>query len=58
MFGFVIDMLIISLVIIGGMAFMGTIINGLGNVLFGSNKGRFTDTDEATTTGWKRVGGK
>ncbi|MGO4889352.1 hypothetical protein ACJ2A9_16510 [Anaerobacillus sp. MEB173] len=56
--GFFIDFLILALLVVGGMAFMGEIVNGIGHLLFGGKKGRFTNKTADTSAGWKKVGGR
>lgn len=59
MIGYITDLTIVALLIIGITAFMGVISNGLGEKVFGGKrKSEFVDKSASIQTGWKTVGGK
>lgn len=56
--GYILDLTIIALLVIGITAVMGVVTNGIGVKFFGGNKKNlFVDKSERIQTGWKSVGG-
>lgn len=56
--GYIMDITIVAVLIIGITALMGVILNGIGTKIFGGkNKSEFVDKSEKIQTGWKSVGG-
>ncbi|WP_019153232.1 hypothetical protein [Robertmurraya massiliosenegalensis] len=56
--GYIMDLTIVAVLIIGITALMGVILNGIGTKIFGGkNKSEFVDKSEKIQTGWKSVGG-
>ena len=54
-----IDLAILGALVVGSVAFMGTITNVAGMKIFGGkNVHRFTNKTDQITNGWKKVGGK
>ena len=54
-----IDLAILAVLIIGSVAFMGTITNEIGmKILGGKNVYRYRNKTLEITKGWKQVGGK
>jgi hypothetical protein len=59
MVGYITDLTIVALLIIGITALMGVLTNGFGEkVLGGKNRSEFVDQSAKFQTGWKSVGGK
>ncbi|UII57020.1 hypothetical protein LS684_06155 [Cytobacillus spongiae] len=59
MVGYVTDLTIVALLVIGFTAFLGVFTNGIGEKLFGGKRRtEFVDQSERFQTGWKSVGGK
>lgn len=59
MIGYITDLTIVALLIIGFTAFLGVLTNGIGEKVFGGkNKTQFVDQSARVQTGWKSVGGK
>ncbi|MBU8877469.1 hypothetical protein BGM26_00515 [Bacillus sp. FJAT-29790] len=59
MVGYITDLTLLALLIIGITATMGVFTNGLGEKLFGGkNSSEFVDQSERFQTGWNSVGGK
>jgi hypothetical protein len=59
MAGYITDLTIVALVVIGLTALMGTIANTIGEKVFGGKeKSKFVDKSDSMQTGWKLVGGK
>ncbi|MBN8199137.1 hypothetical protein [Bacillus sp. NTK034] len=59
MVGYITDLTIVALLIIGFTALLGVLTNGIGEKLFGGkNKSEFVDQSARVQTGWKSVGGK
>lgn len=55
---FIIDFVLLGILVIGITAFNGVITNVLGMKLFGrKNVNRFVETNAATQSGWRKVGG-
>ncbi|KON89421.1 hypothetical protein AF332_23130 [Sporosarcina globispora] len=56
--GYITDLTIVALLIIGFTALLGVLTNGIGEKLFGGkNKSEFVDQSARVQTGWKSVGG-
>lgn len=54
-----IDLLILAVIVVGSVAFMGTISNVIGMKIFGGkNVNRYRDKTDQMTSGWKKAGGK
>lgn len=59
MVGYMTDLIIVAILIIGITATIGVITNGIGNNLFGrKKKDEFVNQSARFQTGWKNVGGK
>lgn len=59
MVGYLTDLTIVALLVIGLTAFLGVFTNGIGERLFGGkNKSEFVDQSAKVQTGWNNVGGK
>jgi large-conductance mechanosensitive channel len=59
MAGYVIDLAIVTVLTVGLTAIMGSILNGLGENIFGGRKKtEFVDQADKVIAGWKSVGGK
>jgi large-conductance mechanosensitive channel len=59
MAGYVIDLAIVTVLTVGLTAIMGSILNGLGENIFGGRKKtEFVDQANKVIAGWKSVGGK
>ncbi|AND38979.1 MULTISPECIES: hypothetical protein [Cytobacillus] len=59
MVGYITDLTIVALLIIGFTALLGVLTNGIGEKVFGGkNKSEFVDQSARVQTGWKSVGGK
>ncbi|EKN65418.1 hypothetical protein BABA_20631 [Neobacillus bataviensis LMG 21833] len=59
MMGYIADLSMVALLIIGLTAFMGVISNGIGEKIFGGkHRTEFTDESAKYRTGWKAVGGR
>ncbi|GLB58914.1 hypothetical protein [Cytobacillus sp. NCCP-133] len=59
MVGYITDLTIVALLIIGFTALLGVLTNGIGEKVFGGkNKSEFVDQSARMQTGWKSVGGK
>ncbi|HEY2421734.1 MAG TPA: hypothetical protein VGI04_09975 [Neobacillus sp.] len=57
--GYITDLIIVTLLVIGITAFMGVITNGIGEKIFGGkHRNEFVDESAKYQTGWKTVGGK
>ncbi|XJZ28188.1 hypothetical protein ACF5W4_05150 [Bacillota bacterium Lsc_1132] len=58
MAGYITDLTIVALLIVGLTALMGVITNGIGEKVFGGkNRSEFVTQSERFQTGWKKVGG-
>ncbi|MFZ7944597.1 MULTISPECIES: hypothetical protein [Bacillaceae] len=58
MVGYIADLTIVALLIIGITAFMGVITNGIGEKVFGGKRrSEFVDESAKYQVGWKTVGG-
>ncbi|WML49561.1 hypothetical protein RCG23_06175 [Neobacillus sp. PS3-34] len=56
--GYIFDLTVVALLIVGITALMGVITNGIGENLFGGKKrSEFVDQSAKYQTGWKAVGG-
>lgn len=59
MVGYITDLTIVALLIIGFTALLGVLTNGIGEKIFGGkNKSEFVDQSARVQTGWKSVGGQ
>jgi hypothetical protein len=59
MSGYIFDLTIVALLVIGFTALNGVITNSIGERLFGGTKrNEFRDQSMKTQTGWKAIGGK
>ncbi|MCM3241436.1 hypothetical protein M3598_01650 [Cytobacillus oceanisediminis] len=59
MVGYITDLTIVALLIIGFTALLGVLTNGIGEKVFGGkNKSEFVDQSARVQTGWKSVGEK
>ncbi|MFB6465344.1 hypothetical protein ACE38V_00855 [Cytobacillus sp. Hz8] len=59
MVGYLTDLVIVALLIIGITATIGVFTNGIGNIIFGrKHKKEFVNQSTRFQTGWKSVGGK
>lgn len=59
MSGYIADLTVVALLIIGLTAMLGVFTNGIGERFFGGrNKSEFKDQSASVQTGWKNVGGK
>ncbi|MFD2443197.1 hypothetical protein ACFSO7_04280 [Bacillus sp. CGMCC 1.16607] len=57
--GYIMDLTIVAILIIGITALMGVITNGFGEKVFGGKRNsEFVDKSASVQAGWKRVGGK
>jgi hypothetical protein len=57
--GYIMDLAIVAILIIGLTAVLGVLTNALGERLFGGkNRNQFVDQSLKFQTGWKAVGGK
>ncbi|CAM3663654.1 hypothetical protein [Mesobacillus zeae] len=57
--GYITDLTIVALLVIGITAVMGVVTNGIGEKLFGGKrKSEFVDQSARMQTGWKTVGGQ
>jgi len=57
--GYIIDLTVVTILIVGITAVMGVITNGIGEKVFGGkNRTEFVDESAKYQTGWKMVGGK
>ncbi|MCM3663048.1 hypothetical protein M3204_01435 [Mesobacillus subterraneus] len=56
--GYIMDLTIVALLIVGITATIGVITNGIGTKFFSGNKRtEFVDQSNRLQTGWKNVGG-
>lgn len=56
---FLLDFAIVSILIIGLTAFLGSLTSGFGAIVFGGKtKNKFVDQTAKTQIGWRKVGGK
>ncbi|MBP2241175.1 hypothetical protein J2Z40_001737 [Cytobacillus eiseniae] len=56
--GYILDLVIVALIIIGLTATIGVLTNGIGNRFFGGKKRtEFVDLSNKMQVGWKTVGG-
>ena len=56
--GYIFDLAVVTILIVGITALMGVITNGIGeNVFGGKNRNEFVDESARYQTGWKAVGG-
>ncbi|RSD29410.1 hypothetical protein [Mesobacillus subterraneus] len=56
--GYIMDLTIVALLIVGITATIGVITNGVGNKFFSGNKrNEFVDQSTRLQHGWKNVGG-
>lgn len=59
MAGYIIDLAIVTVLSVGLTAVMGSILNGVGESIFGGRKkSEFVDQADRVIAGWKSVGGK
>jgi hypothetical protein len=59
MAGYIIDLAIVTVLSVGLTAVMGSILNGVGENIFGGRKkSEFVDQADRVIAGWKSVGGK
>ena len=59
MAGYITDLTMVALLIVGITALMGVITNGIGEKVFGGkNRSEYVDESAKYQTGWKAVGGK
>lgn len=57
--GYIADLTIVALLVIGITAFMGVITNSIGEKIFsGKHRSEFVEETAKYQTGWKNVGGK
>ncbi|WP_174730913.1 hypothetical protein [Mesobacillus harenae] len=57
--GYILDLTLVALLVIGITAIMGVFLNGLGEKVFGGKrKSEFVDQSDRMQTGWKAVGGR
>ncbi|WP_313800666.1 hypothetical protein [Cytobacillus sp.] len=57
--GYIFDLAVVALLIIGFTATLGVLTNGIGEKLFSGKKGSvFVDQSIKIQSGWKLVGGK
>ncbi|MFE8700384.1 hypothetical protein ACFYKX_07155 [Cytobacillus sp. FJAT-54145] len=58
MVGYIMDLTIVAVLVIGLTAVLGVLTNGIGEKFFGGKrKSEFVDRSESFQTGWKSVGG-
>lgn len=58
MAGYLTDLIIVTVIVVGLTALMGTILNTIGETVFGGRKKHeFVSQSERYQTGWKMVGG-
>jgi hypothetical protein len=58
MAGYIIDLTVVALLVVGITALMGVLTNGIGEKFFGGKqKSEFVDKSASVQTGWKYVGG-
>jgi len=56
--GYITDLTIVAILVVGITAFLGVITNGIGEKLFGGKKkSEFVQESAKYQTGWKAVGG-
>ncbi|PLR97608.1 hypothetical protein [Bacillus sp. T33-2] len=56
--GYILDLTIVAVLVVGITAVMGVLTNGIGEKFFGGKrKSEFVDQSERVQTGWKAVGG-
>lgn len=59
MAGYITDLTIVALLIVGITALMGVLTNGIGEKFFGGkHKSEFVNKSASMQTNWKSVGGK
>ncbi|MGG3564092.1 hypothetical protein ABES03_21115 [Neobacillus rhizosphaerae] len=59
MAGYITDLTLVALLIVGITALMGVITNGIGEKVFGGkHRSEYVDESAKYQTGWKPVGGK
>lgn len=57
--GYIADLSIVTLLVVGITALMGVITNSFGEKVFGGrNRSEFVDESAKYQTGWKNIGGK
>jgi hypothetical protein len=57
--GYIADLTMVALLIVGITALMGVITNGIGEKVFGGKRrSEFVDESAKYQSGWKTVGGK
>jgi hypothetical protein len=57
--GYFTDLVIVTVLTVGLTAIMGSILNGVGETIFGGRKkAEFVDQADKYIAGWKSVGGK
>jgi hypothetical protein len=57
--GYITDLIVVALLIVGLTALMGVITNGIGEKVFGGKRrSEYVDESAKYQTGWKTVGGK
>jgi hypothetical protein len=58
MLGYFTDLALVSVLVIGITALMGSITNGIGTIFFGGKKkSEYVDQNKKIQAGWKQVGG-
>ncbi|MCM2533685.1 hypothetical protein NDK43_16460 [Neobacillus pocheonensis] len=58
MVGYITDLIVVALLIVGITALMGVLTNSFGEKVFGGkNRTEFVDESAKYQTGWKSVGG-
>lgn len=58
MVGYITDLIIVAVLVVGITALMGVLTNGFGEKVFGGKKkSEFVDRSARFQTGWKSVGG-
>lgn len=56
--GYIMDLTLVTVLIVGITATIGVLTNGIGTKFFGGkNRSEFVDQSDRLQTGWKRVGG-
>ncbi|MDQ0198190.1 hypothetical protein [Neobacillus ginsengisoli] len=59
MVGYIMDLTVVALLIVGITALMGVLTNSFGEKVFGGkNRTEFVDESAKYQSGWKSVGGK
>lgn len=56
--GYIIDLTLVAVLVVGITATIGVMTNGVGIKFFsGKNRSEFVDQSNSVQTGWKKVGG-